>query len=118
MGDISTHFDRSEFACKCGCGFDTVDTALIEMLEAVRQHFDKPVTVTSGCRCPANNTKVGGSTASKHLYGRAADINVKGVDTKSVFRFLDASYPESAGVGLYSSWVHIDSRAKKARWGN
>ena len=25
MGDLSENFSRSEFECKCGCGFATVD---------------------------------------------------------------------------------------------
>ena len=48
---LSDNFSRTEFACKCGCGFDTVDSLTLEALESIRKHFNKPVTVTSGCRC-------------------------------------------------------------------
>lgn len=116
MGDISEHFNRSEFECKCGCSFDTVDIGLIEALEAVRTYFMKPVTITSGCRCVEHNANEGGSYGSQHIYGKAADFKVKGVEAEKVYDFLSRAYPESHGLGLYSNRCHIDSRAQKARW--
>lgn len=112
---ISEHFKREEFACQCGCGFDTVDCDLLEILEAVREHFDKPVMVTSGCRCPEHNKSVGGAPTSFHIYGRAADIVVKDVWPSEVYAYLD-NYA-TPGLGLYSGWVHVDSRSGRGRWG-
>ena len=116
MGDISPHFSRAEFACKCGCGFDTVDSELLEILEAVRQHFGEPVTVTSGCRCPSWNESQGGGQTSQHLLGRACDFKVKGVEAVRVFNWCSSMWPEQYGMGCYPSWVHVDSRNYKARW--
>ena len=76
MGDLSEHFSREEMACKCGCGLDTVDAELLSLLEKIRAHFDRPITINSGCRCEAHNRAVGGSKNSQHLIGRAADIVV------------------------------------------
>ena len=73
---IGSHFKRSEFACKCGCGFDTVDTEIMPIIEYVRMHFDKPVVINSACRCEKHNAAVGGSKNSQHLRGRAVDIRV------------------------------------------
>lgn len=112
---LSKHFNREEFACRCGCGFDTVDSMTLEALESIRQHFDKPVTVTSGCRCLVHNKAVGGSEKSQHTKGRAADIQVKGVEPSAV-----ADYATSLGlsVGRYDSFTHVDSRSGlAARWG-
>ena len=114
--NLSKHFARSEFACHCGCGFDVVDYELLTVLERVRERFDKPVVVTSGARCRAHNAAVGGSKSSQHIKGKAADVQVEGVDPIDVYDFLNAYAPEKYGLGLYQSWVHIDSRAKKARW--
>ena len=61
---ISKHFKREEFACKCGCGQDTVDHSLIEILERVREFFGKPITITSGNRCTTHNKKIGGASGS------------------------------------------------------
>ena len=115
MGDISAHFNRSEFACRCGCGFDTVDTVLLEKLEIIRNHFDVPIKINSGCRCEAHNKAVGGSKNSKHLYGRAADIVVSGVPSSQVADYAEA-ISETGGIGRYESFTHIDSRTGTARW--
>ena len=116
MGDISDHFNRYEFACRCGCGFDTVDAGLITALEEIRGHFGVPVTITSGCRCEAHNAAVGGSKGSQHRLGRAADFSVQGTPPEAVRAFLETAYPDSLGVGIYSSWTHVDSRNTMARW--
>lgn len=116
MGDISANFSRSEFACKCQCGFDTVDSELLTMLEVIRQKFDARVTVNSGCRCRKYNTKIKGSAQSQHMEGRAADIVVDGVSPSSVQAYVLTLWPDKFGIGSYSGFTHIDSRDKPARW--
>ena len=115
MMRISEHFLRSEFQCKCGCGFDTVDTELINILEAVRNHFNKPVVITSACRCEWHNERFGGAAKSQHKLGRAADFIVVDVEPDDVADWLD-SY-NAPGIGRYSTFTHIDSRSdRNARW--
>ena len=116
MGDLSAHFSRREFACRCSCGFDTVDARLLEVLESVRQHFDVPVTVNSGCRCLEHNKRTGGAPRSQHLVGRAADIVVSGVAPRDVASWLERTYPGQLGIGRYAGFTHIDSRSTAARW--
>ena len=116
MEQLSPHFRRSEFACKCGCGFATVDVDLIQVLESVRNRFGEPVTVNCGCRCEQHNEDVGGVDGSKHKLGLAADIVVKNVSPDDVYKFLDESYPMGMGVGRYDTFTHIDVRFGKARW--
>lgn len=121
MGDLSEHFNRSEFTCQCHCGFDTVDIALIKVLEQVRHKFMAPITITSGCRCIDHNAKIGGSYDSQHTKGRAADFKVKNRTPEEVYAFIDGLYPNRYGLGLYSrsddtGRVHFDSREGKARW--
>jgi len=113
---ISPHFRRAEFACNCGCGFDTVDTDTLAILEAVRTHFGKPVVVNSGCRCPDYNRRVGGAPNSQHTLGRAADIRVQGVEPDAVYDWLAANFP-TASLGRYSTFTHVDTRTHgPARW--
>lgn len=76
---LSPHFCVREFRCKDGSDPVFIDTALAELLERIREHFGKPVTITSAYRTPAHNAKAGGAKFSQHLYGRAADIRVQGV---------------------------------------
>jgi len=109
MIKLSEHFTRVEFQCRCGCGFDTVDVMLINLLERIRHHFDKPVVINSGCRCAIHNENVGGSRKSQHVQGRAADITVADTEPDDV-----AAYAESigaGGIGRYNTFTHIDSRS-------
>ena len=113
---IAKHFNRAEFACNCGCGFDTVDAATLQILDAVREHFGKPVTVTSGCRCETYNRQVGGAANSQHTLARAADIQIKGVAPDAVYDWLASNYP-SASLGRYDNFTHVDTRSNgPARW--
>lgn len=116
MEKLSANFSREEFACKCGCGFDHISLELVEVLQDVRNHFGKPIKVTSACRCEEHNYRVGGAKKSKHLLGIAADIVVKGVSPDEVVGYLTETYPTRYGVGKYNSFTHIDVRDKKARW--
>lgn len=115
---VSKHFTRSEFECRCGCGFATVDVMLIGLLESVREHFGRPVRINSGCRCPEYNDMINGTARSKHKEGMAADIVVDDIKPKDVQKFvLDLVGDEWAGVGCYQDFTHIDSRMTPARWG-
>jgi len=122
---ISKHFKRSEFACRCGCGFDTVDVELLEVLEDVRTHFNLPVIISSACRCREHNEGVqkiansnyrAYSSRSKHMYGIAADIKVKGAMPSLVYLYLSNKYPNKYGIGSYNTFTHIDIRPTKARF--
>lgn len=119
MGDISKDFDRSEFACKCSCGFDTVDVELIAVLQDLRDVFGA-IIVNSGCRCPTHNINVGGSQFSQHLYGKAADIRTvyHGLNQDKVADYLEAKYPNKYGIGRYIGRTHIDVRPDKYREDN
>jgi uncharacterized protein YcbK (DUF882 family) len=110
----SPFFTRSEFACKCGCGFDTVDFELIRTLEYIREHFDAPVVITSGCRCKTWNEGCDGRPNSYHLQGRAADFKVISVNAADVQDLADNM--EVGGLGRYSNFTHIDTRTAYARW--
>ena len=115
MGDVSENFSRKEFACKCGCGFDAVDTDLLAVLERLRKLFG-PILITSGNRCQAHNLKVGGSTHSQHLYAKAVDIKVRKAYQEEVADVLEAMFPDAHGIGRYNEWTHFDVRKPKARW--
>ena len=50
-------------------------TILVEqLLDPIRRRYGAPIIVTSGYRCPALNTAVGGVVNSHHIVGCAADI--------------------------------------------
>lgn len=116
MAKLTHYFAREEFACGCGCGFDTVDYTLATVLEQLRFDFKRAVAVTSGARCAKHNKAVGGEPDSQHLKGKAADIQVAGISTSDVYTYLNKRYPDRFGLGVYDGWVHIDVRGGYARW--
>lgn len=111
---LSANFKVKEFACKDGSDKVLVDTELVDLLQKIRNHFNKSVKITSGYRTATHNKKVGGTKNSYHLVGMASDIQVTGVNP-----ILVAMYAEklnAGGIGVYSTFVHIDTRQQNSRW--
>ena len=55
-------------------------TVLCEnVLEPLRRHLNVPIVISSGYRCPALNSAVGGSPTSQHMRGQACDIHIPSV---------------------------------------
>lgn len=119
---LSTNFTVKEFACKDGSDYLLVNTALVALLQKVRDHFGKPITINSAYRNVAYNKKVGGASNSQHVLGYAADIVVKGVAPKEVATYVESIMPNSGGIGEYGGckgeFTHIDTRTKRSRWQN
>lgn len=117
MGDLSRDFSRREFACSCGCGFDTVDAALLTALQELRDYYGQVVTITSGARCRDENIAAGGAPNSQHLRGRAADFVVAGVRAPEVQAYLSMKYHDRWGIGRADTYTHLDTRTGPlARW--
>jgi uncharacterized protein YcbK (DUF882 family) len=115
MGDVSKHFSFTEFSCKRGCVFNAVDVQLLNVLEDVRTHLDKPVTIDCVYRCPSHNKAVGGVENSQHVQGIAADIAVRDTSPDKVADFLEKHHP-GTGIGRYATFTHIGVRGYAARW--
>ena len=113
---VSTNFRVKEFACTDGSDPIFIDSDLVTILQKIRTHFGKSVTITSAYRTPGKNKAVGGETYSQHLYGRAADIKVNGVSPKKVAAYAETLLKNKGGIGTYSTFTHIDVRTTKARW--
>lgn len=113
---LSKNFRVKEFACQDGTDTILVNPKLIVLLQKVRDHFGKPVTINSAYRTEAHNKKVGGSVYSQHKYGTAADVKIAGISPKTIATYVNTQMPNSGGIGVYSSFCHIDVRATKSRW--
>ena len=120
---LAPGFRVRELRCKDGSDTVMVDEALTVVLQCIREHFGKAVVITSGYRTAAHNAKVGGAKSSQHLLGRAADIRVQDVSVEDVAAYAESLMPDWGGVGRYpvkagraTGWVHVDTRADKARW--
>tara|TARA_R110000851_G_scaffold219890_1_gene372595 strand:- start:523 stop:897 length:375 start_codon:yes stop_codon:yes gene_type:complete len=117
MGDISENFNRSEFACKCGCGLVGVSDYLISLLQIVRTSLEESMVVTSGTRCSMWNIEVGGSAGSSHVPdsgGLSYAVDIK--CDNSVFRhkLLTAATPVFDRIGIAKTFVHFDVDANKS----
>ena len=120
---ISANFAVKEFRCKDGSDPIFIDDELVTLLQKIRDHFGKSVTITSAYRTAAHNKAVKGATYSQHCYGKAADIRVQGVGVEAVAAYAETLLPNRGGIGRYpvkagrpAGWVHIDTRAVKSRW--
>ena len=120
---LAPDFKVRELRCRDGTDTVMVDEALTVVLQCIREHFGKAVTITSGYRTAAHNAAVGGAKSSQHLLGRAADIRVQGVSVEDVAAYAERLMPDWGGVGRYplkagraTGWVHVDTRANKSRW--
>lgn len=113
---LSENFKVKEFASTDGADPIFVSPELIMVLQRIRSHFDRAVTINSGYRTNARNKAVKGAKYSQHLYGTAADIVVSGVSPIQVAEYAETLLPNTGGIGVYSTFTHIDVRKEKARW--
>lgn len=121
---LSANFTVKEFACRDGSDPVFVDTELVALLQAIRDHFGKPVVINSAYRTAAHNKAVGGAVYSQHQYGKAADIYIQGILITKIADYANALMPDRGGIGTYPSkpgvrdcaFVHVDVRKNKGRW--
>jgi zinc D-Ala-D-Ala carboxypeptidase len=97
-------------------------TLCVKVLEPIRAHYRRPVTVNSGFRGKKVNDAVGSSDGSQHRRGEAADIEVDGIPNITLAEYirdtlafdqliLEAYRPGVAGSG----WVHVSYRQGRLR---
>lgn len=113
---LSKNFRVREFACSDGSDPVFIAEELVEVLQRIRTHFGKPVTITSAYRTPTKNKSVSGTTYSQHLYGRAADIIVRDISPEKVSAYAETLLRNTGGIGTYKTFTHVDTRPTKARW--
>lgn len=115
---LSQNFTVSEFACKDGSDKILIDTELVNVLQKIRSHFGKAVTINSAYRNDAYNKKIGGVSNSQHTKGTAVDMCISSIAPAEIARYAEYIMPNKGGIGLYSNFVHIDVRANRSRWTN
>ena len=86
---------------------ELMDLTFVRMLNMIRTFANIPFIVSSGYRTQEENIRVGGSSNSAHLRGRAVDIAAESSTVK--YQILKASLlffiPR---LGIYEKHIHID----------
>lgn len=124
MIKLTKHFTLSEFTRSQTASRRGIDNApgpdeiaalkllCAKVLEPIREHFDRPVIVTSGYRSPALNRRIGGSRTSQHCFGQAADFTVPGVSNIELCRWAqrNLNYDQLIYEFGENGWVHASYR--------
>jgi uncharacterized protein YcbK (DUF882 family) len=126
---MTKNFNIDEFKCKGnlrGCSCEMPDEVykniqeLAENLQIIRDELQEPIKINSAYRCENHNRKIGGSSKSQHVKGKAADIVVKNLTPDEVANALDnlqqGGFIKSGGLGRYDTFTHLDIRGTEARW--
>lgn len=93
---------------------DNLKELCMNVLQPIRSNFDKPVIVSSGYRSAELCVAIGSSITSQHVEGKAADIEVPGIDNKELAEWIrhNLEYDQLI-LEFYkdgepdSGWVHI-----------
>ena len=110
------------FRCRLTGEVHAIDPELIEILDALQDHFSVPeVRLISTYRSPERNALMrrhsrGVAKESLHMQGRAADVELPGISKVAVRDFAYALH--GGGVGFYRrrGFVHVDTGAPRT-WG-
>ena len=83
------------------------------VLQPVRDHFGKVVTISSGYRSPELCTAIGSKITSQHAKGQAADFEIFGVSNKALADYINSELYYDQLILEYwkesdpnSGWVH------------
>ena len=93
---------------------DNLKELCMNVLQPIRSNFDKPVIVSSGFRSAEVCVAIGSSITSQHTEGKAADIEVPGIDNKELAEWIrhNLEYDQLI-LEFYkdgepdSGWVHV-----------
>ena len=93
---------------------DNLKALCVNVLQPIRSHFDAPVMISSGYRSGELCIAIGSKPTSQHAEGKAADIEVVGVDNKELAQWIkDNLEYDQLILEFYkdgepdSGWVHV-----------
>lgn len=85
-------------------------------VQKIRDHFGKPIRISSGYRSPRLNRAVGGAKNSQHQTGEAMDIQgTNGLTNADIFHWAKENLDFDQLIWEYGTkkepaWVHISYR--------
>lgn len=108
--DRTEHFSRRELSCPC-CGVMGMDPEFLQILEAVRKEYGKPMKLNSSFRCRDHNAAIGASSSSSHCLGVAVDISVSG--SRQRYDLVRHLLKHITRIGLGDGFIHADNDLAK-----
>jgi len=87
-----------------------------KIFQPIREHFNKPIGISSFFRSPAINETIGGSVKSQHCLGQAIDIDAdiinNGITNKEIFDYIKSNLNFDQliwefGDNTNPNWVHV-----------
>lgn len=115
------NFRPEEFRCDCGgrfcCGYPNyMKPHELMHIQAIRDHWGRPITVTQGLRCKGRNKQLNGSIVnSKHLTGQAIDFYQAGVTDSLKNRKAAIRWIKKQPFHTYTYGNGINSNGYKVR---
>jgi len=93
------------------------------VFQPIREHFGKPLAVSSGYRSEALNDLIGGSESSQHSKGQALDLDADafgGFTNADVFYFIKENLEFDQliwefGTNENPDWVHVSYKESNNR---
>ena len=131
MGDLTKNISRHELICKCGdCNVTILkEEPVINVVQDTCDHFAEEyetekvtLIINRGASCYTYNRskEIGSNDNSQHPRACAIDFKIfvekDQVAPSVVNKYLNEKYPNSLGLGLYTTFNHVDTRPQKARW--
>jgi hypothetical protein len=115
-GEITLQSEARRFKLQHQC-----DTALLlaQFAQKARDHYKRPLIITSGYRPAKINAQVGGASRSEHLYDApdtgAIDFYIDGVSVYTLQEWADDNWPYSLGYGAPKGFIHVGIRPGRPR---
>lgn len=108
--NFNPKYDK-KLRCTCGhkdCDKREVDQETLDRLQLVRDDLAKPMTVTSGGRCPYHPNEANKAKAGDHQKCKAVDIACDSVELETKLKVLAGRHGATrVAGGAYCGFVHL-----------
>jgi len=106
------HFSKNELSCPC-CGHMGMEQEFLDILEAVRKEYGKPMKLNSSFRCGNHNGAIGAKSTSSHCLGVAVDIACEG--SRQRFDLIRHLLKHVTRIGIGEGFIHADYDLNKSQ---